>query len=138
MRVSLPHRLSGYTTIGRSSRSSDRSPSWNQMYGLVATDLLGSGVRADARLSRFDSPFGRGWYQTIMLSRELSEHLRIELKGGQQDIRSGLSNNNRARFLTSYFDWFLGTHFVLGGGYTLYRGDQQNYDQASANLGYRF
>jgi hypothetical protein len=40
--------------------------------------------------------------------------------------------------VTSNFDWFVGLHYFLGGGYTIYRGDIQSYDQWFLNLGYRF
>ncbi len=69
VRVELPYRVSVYTDIGRSSASSDPKASLNTMYGVSWANILGTGLRADARYTRFDSAFGAGTYQMLSLSK---------------------------------------------------------------------
>ena len=137
-RLELPHHIGLYSSLGRSSRSGDERSSWNQMYGITFGRIWRTGIRADARYSKFDSSFGRGTYRSLMLSRELGESVRIELQAGEQDLVSSLTSENHAWWVTSNFDWFVGLHYFLGGGYTIYRGGVQSYDQWFLNLGYRF
>ncbi|MBI1787323.1 MAG: hypothetical protein HYR60_07205 [Acidobacteria bacterium] len=138
VRLDLPARISLYTNLGRSDRAGDARASWNRMYGLAFLNLLETGLRLDLRHSQFDSSFGRGRYDTVSLSRDIGERLRVDLQIGEQDFRSALTQQNRARFLNTTVDWFLLAHYYCGGGVTLYRGQVQNYDQIFFHLGYRF
>ncbi len=137
-RLELPYHLGLYSSLGRSHKSGDEKNSWNQMYGVTFGRIWRTGIRADARYSKFDSSFGTGNYRSLMFSRELGESLRFEVQAGEQNFVSTLTNQNRARWVTGNFDWFLGLHYFLGAGFTVYRGRVQNYDQWFLNLGYRF
>ena len=108
------------------------------MYGLTLGRLWRTGMRADVRYSKFDSSFGRGQYQTFSLIRNFGDKLRMDLQLGQQNIHSAYSGQSQARFLNYNLDWFFETHYFLGGGASLYRGQVQNYDQIFFNIGYRF
>jgi hypothetical protein len=138
IRLELPHRISLYSSLGRSDRTGDARNSWNQMYGVTLGRVWKTGFRLDLRHSTFDSSFGKGSYRSVTLAREIGNRFRFDLQGGQQDFVSSSANRNRARWMTSNGDWLLGKHYFLGGGVTLYRGDSQTYDQWFLNLGYRF
>ncbi len=137
-RLEMPYHIGLYTSLGRSNKSGDEQNAWNQMYGITFGRIWWTGIRADARYSKFDSSFGRGAYRSLIFSRELRESLRIELQAGEQNLVSPLTGESYAWWVSSNFDWFLGLHYFLGGGYTIYRGGIQSYDQWFLNLGYRF
>jgi hypothetical protein len=137
-RLALPYRLGIFANTGRSSRSGDQTPSWNYLGGATASDIFHSGIRAEYRYSRFDSSFGRGIYQSLTAARELGEDFRFEVQAGKQVVTSSLTNESRARFINGNFDWFVGPHYFMGFGVTVYRGQGQNYNQYFVNLGYRF
>jgi hypothetical protein len=156
--VDLPYSASLYTTVGRSRRDGDARSALNQMYGLTFRRLWfpvlrvwplshwwtspflvwDVRVRTDLRYSRFNTSFGSGSYETLSLSKDITDRLRVEVLGGQQNIVSTLTNNSRARFMTADGDWFFSRHYSIGAGATVYRGQAQNYDQIYFNLGYRF
>ena len=138
VRLELPFHISPYASIGRSHGGGDEKNSWNKMYGLTLGSLWRTGIRADLRYSQFDSSFGSGTYRTLMLSRQLGESFRFDVQGGQQNLVSTFTNENRVRWVTSTLDWFLSRHYFLGGGLTIYRGHSQSYNQWFVNLGYRF
>ncbi len=137
-RLELPFRSSVYASFGRSSRTGDARRALNQMYGVAKNDLFHTGIRADARYSKFDGSFGRGQYRSLSLSRDITEVLRFEILAGDQNYASALSAQSRSRFISSSADWSFTSHYFLGGGYTFYRSRLQNYDQLYFNLGYRF
>jgi hypothetical protein len=136
--LELPYRLGFYSTIGRSNRSGDATPSWDYLAGVTASNILHTGVRADVRYSKFDSSFGSGTYRSLMLARDLGERLQFDVQIGQQDTLSSLSSQSRARFLNGNLNYFLGTRYYLGVGMTVYRGSIENYRQSFVTLGYRF
>ncbi|MBI3664423.1 MAG: hypothetical protein HY234_15415 [Acidobacteria bacterium] len=138
VRVELPRRISVYTNVGRSTKSGDARSSWNQMYGLTFGEVPWVHLRADLRYSKFDSAFGRGSYRALSLSREFGENIRIEVQGGQQTFVSPLTAQSQSHYVTTTFDWSLGTHYFLGSGFTLQRGAAQSYDLWFLNFGYRF
>ena len=125
------------TQLGRSSRSGDATASLNQMYGLTFGRLPFVGVRADVHYSRFNSSFGDGHYESLSLSRQMRDHLRLEVLLGQQDFGSTLTTGNRSRFLTGTVETTLGPHYYLQGNFTTNRGDL-SYDQFMISMGYRF
>jgi len=138
IRLELPYKTGVYADIGKSKTSSDAQPSWNYMYGASWADIWGTGLRADARYTRFNSAFGSGDYQMISLTREMTDRLRLELQFGQQNFQSMFTTAGRSRFGTLMLDWMFHLHYWLGAGWTLYRGGTQDYDQILLNLGYRF
>jgi len=138
VRLELPYRIGVYSTLGKSHRTGDERTALNEMYGITFGQVWRTGLRADARYSKFDSSFGRGNYESVTLSRGIGENLRLDVQAGQQDFTSPLTSENRARWITSNFDWFIGRHYFMGSGFTIYRGRIQNYDQWFLNLGYRF
>lgn len=125
------------TNLGRSSRTGDSKPSLNEMFGLTFGRLPWLKMRADAHYARFNSSFGTGSYESLSLSRQLSDRLRIEVLAGQQRFASMLTNNNRARFLTGTVETTLGPHYYLQSSFTTNRGDM-SYDQFMFSVGYRF
>ena len=125
------------TTLGRSTRSGDAKSSLNQMYGLTFGRLPIVKLRADVHYSRFNSSFGDGHYESFSLSRQVSDHLRIEALLGQQNFGSTLTTANRSRFLTGTIETTLGLHYYLQSNFTTNRGDL-SYDQIMFSIGYRF
>jgi hypothetical protein len=136
--LNLPYHSTFYVTAGKSSGTGDPKGSWNQMYGFAMNDILGSGIRADAHYSHFDSSFGKGEYHSISLSRDVSEALRVSMQAGQQFFASQYTDQTGARFVNGNLDWSFAAHYFLSGGMTVYRGQSQNYNQVFCTLGYRF
>jgi hypothetical protein len=129
--------LTLYASLGRSSREGDAVPSWNYQYGATVDRLPVIGLRADVRLSRFNSSFGSGTYQSASFSRIVGDNVHLEVQAGRQTFHSSLTAQSRTRWVNTRLDWYIGRHYVLGGGGTLYRGQVQNYDQWFFSLGYR-
>ncbi|MBI4463697.1 MAG: hypothetical protein HY647_03235 [Acidobacteria bacterium] len=127
-----------YASVGRSERKDDAIPSWNYLYGITLDRLPWTDLRVDLRTSRFNSSFGSGRYHSLSVVRTINEAVRFEFSAGQQHFRSALSSQTRTRWMNFTFDWYLGTHYLLGGGGTIYRGDVQNYDQWFFSVGCRF
>jgi len=125
------------TTLGRSTRSGDASSSLNQMYGITFGRVPVIKLRADLHYSRFNSSFGDGHYESLSLSRQLNDHLRLEALLGQQNFGSSLTTANRSKFLTGTIETTLGMHYYLQGNFTTNRGDL-SYDQIMLSIGYRF
>ncbi|MCP5119489.1 MAG: hypothetical protein GY953_52485, partial [bacterium] len=137
-RLELPHASAVYGSVGRSDRESDDKLSWNYMGGVTLGTLPFLDVRTDIRMSRFSSSFGRGRFLSLGFTREIGEGIRLQLQGGRQNFRSQLTRQAYTNWVNTSVDWLLGSHYVLGGGYTLYRGRVQRYDQLFVSLGYRF
>ncbi len=131
-------RLVLSATLGQSAREGDTRRSINQFYGASWMRLPWIGGRLDGRYSRYVSAFGSGAYETVGYLRDLTDMLRLELQVGQQESSSPLSRGTRARFVNSQIDWMIGQHYFVSGGWLLYRGLTQNYDQIFVTLGYRF
>lgn len=127
-----------YTNLGRSSRSGDPTSSLNELYGLTLGRIPWVRVRADAHYSRFNSSFGNGYYESLSLSRRLSDNFRLEVLGGKQNFSSAYSSNSSSKFVTSNVEMNMGLHYFIQGGFTVSRGVVQNYDQWLFTLGYRF
>jgi len=137
-RLELPYRIAIYSSIGHSSRTGDTRASRDYLYGVSAGNIWNTGIRADARFSRFDSSFGRGSYSALTLSRNLGESFRFELQAGQQNILSTFTSGDRARFVNGSADWMLGRRYFFALGVTAYRGGTESYNQYFLTLGYRF
>ena len=127
-----------YTDLGRSSRTGDTKTSLNQLYGITFGEIPKLKLRADVHYSKFTSSFGSGTYRTFSLSRSISDRLHFEAIGGDQVFTSSLAGNQNAKFFTTNIDTSLGALFFVQGGFTMYRGQLQNYDQSYVTLGYRF
>ena len=97
-----------------------------------------TGIRVDLHDSRFNSSFAQGNYQSLSLSRQMSEYLRLEIQAGRQNFASTFTSQTRARFINASLDWTFARHYFLGGGLTVYRGQAQTYNQTFFTLGYRF
>jgi hypothetical protein len=136
-RVEVAKQIFLSTTLGRSNRSGDKNSSLNQMYGITFNRLPLWQLRAAANYARFNSSFGSGSYESFTVSRQMSEALRLELLAGQQNFSSGVTANNRSRFLTSTIETTLGPHYYVQGNFTINRG-QLNYQQWMFSIGYRF
>ena len=136
-RVEVAKQVFLSTTLGRSNRSGDTSSSLNEMFGVTFNRLPLLHLRAAANYARFNSSFGSGSYESISVSRQMSENLRLEFLAGQQDFSSALTTANRSRFLTSTWETNLGPHYYIQGNFTINRG-QMNYEQWLFSIGYRF
>jgi hypothetical protein len=137
-RLALPHHIGIFGNTGRSSRTGDQKASWNYSGGASMADILHSGIRGEYRYSRFDSSFGQGIYQSAGINREVGEDLQFELQAGLQKLTSVYTNRDRARFINGNVDWYVGRKYSLGAGLTVYRGQDQNYNQYFVSFGYRF
>lgn len=138
VRVEVVKKISIYTDLGRSSRTGDAHTALNQMYGVTFAKLPKIGFRADAHYSRFTSSFGAGTYRAFSLSRSLGDRFHFEALGGDQAFTSSLAGNQSAKFFTTNMDTSIGALLFLQGGFTMYRGQLQNYNQSYVTLGYRF
>ena len=136
-RVEVLRQIWVSSQLGWSTRSGDAKGSLNQMYGLTFGHVPWVGLRVDAHYSRFNSSFGNGHYEALSLSRQMSDHLRLEALLGQQNFGSPLTAGNRSRFLTGTIETTLGSHYYLQGNFTTNRGDL-SYDQFMVSMGYRF
>lgn len=124
--------------FGNSRRNGDTSHAVNQAYDIGWKRLPVVDLRVDVRYTSYSSSFGSGSYESVSLTRELSETLRLEFEGGLQNTQSIYSTQGPARFFNSMIDWQIGRHYFLMGNWLNYRGASQNYDQISISLGYRF
>jgi hypothetical protein len=137
-RVDIVKQIAIYTELGRSNRTGDSSTALNQMYGITFGRVPWLGLRADAHYSRFNSSFGAGSYRAASLSRNVNERLRLELLLGDQSFTSTLAGNQGAKFVTATMENDVGSYLFTEAGFTVYRGQQQNYNQWMLMLGYRF
>jgi hypothetical protein len=138
VRLEFPSHIAVSTDIGRSKNNTDKASSWNQMYGLNWGDIRGSGVQLDLRYTKFNSSFGRGTYEFVGLSRNVSERLHVQVQGGMQHLNSSLSSNSSSRFVTGTADWTIGSRYFVEGLYTWNTGTSLNYRQMNLTFGYRF
>jgi hypothetical protein len=136
-RVEVMNQVWLSTNLGRSTGSGDAKASLNQMYGITFGRLPWIGLRADGHYAKFNGSFGTGSYESISLSRQLHERLRLEVLVGQQNFISTLTSNTRGRFITGTVETTLGPHYYLQSNFTTNRGDM-SYDQMMLSIGYRF
>lgn len=137
-RVQIFKELAVYTELGRSSRTGDTSTALNEMYGVTFGRIPRLDLRADVHYSRFNSSFGSGSYEALSLSRNISERFQVQILAGDQSFVSTLAGNQSAIFATANVENDIGAYFFTQGGFTVYRGQQQNYNQWMVMLGYRF
>ena len=137
-RVDVVKQIAIYAELGRSNRTGDSTNALNEMYGITFGRVPWLELRADAHYSRFNSSFGSGTYEAASLSRNISDRLRLELLLGDQAFTSTLAGNQAAKFVTSTVENNIGAYLFTQAGFTVYRGQQQNYNQWMLVLGYRF
>ena len=138
VRIEGPRHLSFYTEIGRSNSSRDTTNSWNKMFGVTLGQLWHTGLRLDARYSRFNSAFAQGSYRSFSISRSIGEAMRLELQAGRQSFNSSLTHDNGTNFLNSMLELNLGSKYFLDNGFTVQHGSVQSYRQFYLTFGYRF
>lgn len=136
-RVEVWNQIWLSTNLGRSNGTGDSKNSLNEMYGITFGRLPWLKLRADAHYAKFNSSFGSGSYESLAVSRQMSDRLRLEVLLGQQNFASALTTNTRGRFVTGTVETTLGPHYYLQGNFTTNRGDM-SYDQVMFSVGYRF
>jgi hypothetical protein len=137
-RIQLPHRVTGYFSVGQSSASTDKKDSWNTMYGASMARIWKTELTIDARYSKFDSSFASGVYRTLTISRDLGDRFRMSLQGGKQSFASSISKDSGDYFANLLVETNLGSRYFLESSYTTQRGGAQEYNQYTATFGYRF
>ncbi len=137
-RVELPDHVTVYNSLGRSTKTGDARSSWNQMYGVTVGRIWRTGLRGDARYSKFDSSFGSGDYYALTLSRDFGEGFRVEGTAGRQSLISTFTKDSSYKTFGAHFDWFPKGSVYFDGGFTRQLGTTQNYNQWYIGLGYRF
>jgi hypothetical protein len=138
VRFDLPKHISLYAAIGQSKASVDTKSSVNDAFGVTFGNLFCSGLALDLHYSKFDSTFGSGEYESVSLSRNLTEKLRLQVLGGNQLYTSPLTANTNAKFVNASLDWFIGRKYFVEGLYGWYDGNVLSYNQWSTMLGYRW
>jgi hypothetical protein len=138
LRVDLPKHISVYSSLGKSKASSDTKSSLNQSYGITFSHLGRSGLFLDLHYTQFNSSFGSGQYESISLSRNLTDTLRVQVLGGNQKFDSPLTSNARSQFVNGIVDWTIGRRYFVEALFGYYRGTTLNYTQWSTVFGYRF
>lgn len=94
--------------------------------------------QTDIRYSHFASSFGSGSYESITLTKQLTDKLRFDVMAGLQSLSSPFVAQTRTKYGNANLDYLIGRHYLLGMGWTIYHGGSQNYDQTFINFGYRF
>ena len=137
-RVEVLKQIFVYTDLGDSNRSGDAKHSLNQLYGLTFARLPWWGLRADAHYSRFSSSFADGDYRSVSVGRNITDDLRLDVLAGDQTYTSTQTASDRTRFVNANFGVSLGPRYFMESGFTVNRGQTQNYDQWLFTFGYRF
>ncbi len=138
VRLDLPQHIGLYAALGRSKTSSDTKNSLNEAFGITFVNIKGTGVLLDAHYSKFNSDFGSGQYESISVSKNLSDALHLQVMGGLQKFNSPLSSNNSAKFVNGVVDYSFGRRYFIEGNIGWYQGTSLNYTQWSTTFGYRF
>ena len=126
-----------YTTLGTSEKTGDERRSLNQMYGATWNEIARSGIRADFHYSKFDSNFGKGNYDILSVSRQMTSRMFWNIQLGNQNLASEYSDNYNSKFIADSLDINLGRHSYLQSGYTYVDGVTLNYRQWYLSWGYR-
>jgi hypothetical protein len=137
-RVQFPKHVTGYFSLGQSNSSNDKKSSLNELFGVTMTQIWKTGLTADVRYSKFDSSFSTGTYRSFILSKDVTDRIRLNLQAGRYAYTSSLATNSSSDFLNFLMDANLGSRMFFEGGYTAQRGGSLNYDQFTGTLGYRF
>lgn len=138
VRAEVPAHIALYATVGRSNVSGDPSASWSTLFGITFNRLSKTGLRFDARYSKFNSPFAQGDYRTFSLSRSFRDAAHIEVQAGMQKYTSQWSRDTGSRFVNAFGEFNVGPRYFFDVGFTLNRGGTQDYNQVYTTFGYRF
>ncbi len=138
VRLDLPQHIGLYAALGRSKTSSDTKNSLNEAFGITFANIKGTGLLLDAHYSKFNSDFGSGQYESLSLSKNLSDALHVQVMGGLQKFDSPLSSNSSAKFVNGAVDYSFGRRYFIEGNIGWYQGTSLNYTQWSTTFGYRF
>jgi hypothetical protein len=137
VRLALPKRIGLFASLGESKTTTDKRNSLNQAYGVSLGQLWKTGILLDLHYSKFDSSFGSGKYQSVSLSKNLSEAFRIQVYGGHQNFYTPLSTNTNSNFVNGVVDFNVGPRYFLEGNFGWYHGTSLSYTQWSTVFGYR-
>jgi len=138
IRFDLPKHISVYGALGKSKATTDTKNSWNEAVGISFGNIMRTGLFLDAHYSRFDSSFGGGQYESISLSKNVTDSIRLQILGGDQRFSSTFTNNSNAKFVNGILDWTIGRRYFVEGMYGWYDGNALSYNQWSVMLGYRW
>jgi hypothetical protein len=138
VRLDLPKHINLYASLGRSKATTDQKNSLNEAFGITFANIGRTGLFLDAHYSKFDSSFGNGQYESIALSKNLSDTLRLQIMGGDQKFNSPLSINTNAKFVNGTVDWSIGRRYFVEGNFGWYDGNAMRYTEWSTVFGYRF
>lgn len=138
VRLDLPKHISLYTALGQSKASTDTKSSLNEAFGVTFGNIMRTGLFLDLHYSKFDSDFGSGNYESVSLSKNLTDTLRLQLMGGDQKFNSSFTTNTNAKFVNATLDWSFGRRYFLEGMFGWYNGTTMNYNQWSTIFGYRW
>jgi hypothetical protein len=138
VRFDLPKHISLYAAVGKSKASSDSKDSLNDAFGITFGNLFRTGVNLDLHYSKFDSSFGSGEYESVSVSKSLTDKLTLQILGGNQLFDSPLTANTNAKFVNATLDWSINRRFFVEGLYGWYSGNAMSYNQWSTLLGYRW
>jgi hypothetical protein len=126
-----------YGSLGSNKRDGDNKAALNYMGGVTLNRLV-LPIQVDLRYSRFNSSFGNGTYQSVTLIRQVGDKIHLNIQVGYQSLASAFTSQTSAEYGSANIDYLIGNHYILGAGWTLYRGGAENYDQTFINFGYRF
>ncbi len=138
VRFDLPKHISLYAALGQSKASTDNKKSLNDAFGVTFGNLFRTGLSVDLHYSKFNSDFGSGDYESISLSKSLTEKLRLQVLGGNQKFTSSFTSNTNAKFVNATLDWSIGRRYFVQGLYGWYSGNALSYNQWSTMFGYRW
>ena len=138
VRFDLPKHISIYGSLGKSNASTDSKNSWNEAVGLSFGNLLRTGIFLDLHYSKFDSSFGSGDYESISLSKNITDTLHFQLLGGNQKFASTFTQNTNAKFVNATLDYSFSRRYFVQAMYEFYSGSALSYNQWSTMFGYRF
>jgi len=126
-----------YATLGASEKTGDSHRSLNQVYGASWSEIARTGLRADFHYSKFDSNFGKGNYQVLSLSRQVTNRAFWNLQIGKQDLLSQFTTNHDSKYITDSIDFNFGRRSYLQSGYTYVNGATLNYREWYFSWGLR-
>ncbi len=138
VRLDLPNHISLYTALGRSKTTTDTQSSLNQSYGITLANFWKTGLLFDAHYSKFNSDFGSGNYESVSLSKSLTDTLHLQLMAGIQKFNSPNTSNTNANFVTGTLDYSFGRRYFVEALLGWYQGTTLNYTQWTTTFGYRF
>jgi hypothetical protein len=138
VRLDLPKHISLYADLGRSKANTDAKNSLNQAYGITFANIGRTGLFLDLHYSKFNSSFGSGQYESVSLSKSLTDTLRVQVLGGNQRFNSPFSSNTNSKFVNGIVDWTISRQYFVEGLIGWYNGTTLNYTQWSTVFGYRF